>query len=86
MIVETIIREVASYYNKKVIFNTGGEVNSKTKSFKLNDEVIGDDTYLVVIRLNTHDDFIEVIHIAIQTFNSKDFIERNKIHGDGDER
>lgn len=71
-----IIKEIAGHYNKRVVFDTEfGQVNKNTKTFKLEECVIGEDRHIVTARIEELDDHVKVIHIGIMTINNKEFLE-----------
>lgn len=77
--IKNIIKEIAGFYNKKVIFSTYNKnVNKNTKSFKLEEERIGKELYITTIRIEEFENYIEVIRIDINTINYKEFFKLNK--------
>lgn len=76
--VKEIIKIVAGHFNKKVIFFLSGKVNKNTKSFKLSEEVIGEDRYMTIIRLEEFEHHVAIINFEIITINNKIFLESNK--------
>ena len=76
--IKEIIKEVGSYYNKTVIFNTVfGEVNENTKSFKLGEDVIGENRYIIIARIEEFKDHVTVVDLKVTTVNNKKFLELN---------
>ncbi len=73
-----IVKEIAGFYNKKIVFNMEfGEVTKDTKSFKLGEEVIGDTRYFTTVRITEFDDHVEVIKIGIIGVENDTFLELN---------
>ena len=73
-----MVKEIAGFYNKKVVFNMEfGEVTKDTKTFKLGEEVIGDTRYLTTANITEFDDHVEVIKIGIMSINNENFLEMN---------
>jgi hypothetical protein len=76
--IRNIIKEIAGHYNKKVIFNTEfGQVNENTKSFKLGEDVIGEDRYITLARIEEFETHVTVIELKVTTINNKKFLELN---------
>lgn len=73
MITQAVIKEVAGFYNKRVVFNPMQPVSKDTKSFKLSEETIGSDTHIVYARINEFDEFIQIIKIEVMTVGSELF-------------
>lgn len=76
--IREIVKEIGGHYNKKVIFDTEfGEVNTNTKSFKLGEDVIGEDRYITLARIEEFKDYVKVISLKVTTINNKKFLELN---------
>lgn len=83
MITKAIIKEIAGFYNKRVVFNPMQPISKSTKSFKLSEEKVGFDTHIVYARINEFEEFIQVIKIEIRTIGSEIF---EILIPEGDER
>jgi len=76
--ISDILKEVAGFYNKKVVFNTElGVLTEETKTFLLKEEVIRDTRHIMTARIEEFDDRIEVIRIGVMSVDNDEFLELN---------
>jgi hypothetical protein len=76
--IKEIIKEIGGHFNKKVLFNTEfGQVNENTKSFKLGEDVIGEDRHITIARIEEFETHVTVIALRVTTINNKKFLELN---------
>ena len=79
--VKDIINEISTYFKKRVVFNTifwPVGLNEKTKSYKFEEYVEGEDIYLTTLRVNEYDDYVEVVKIDITSMNNAEFLKLNE--------
>jgi len=74
--IREIIKEIAGHYNKTVLFEFG-QVNVNTKSFKLGEDVVGENRYITLARIEEFEDHVSVIDLKVTTINNKKFLEMN---------
>lgn len=78
--IKEIIKEIGGHFNKKVLFNTEfGQVSKDTKSFKLGEDVIGEDRYITIARIEEFETHVTVISLKVTTINNKQFLELNPV-------
>ena len=69
--IKEIIKEIAGFYNKKVVFDTEfSTVEPNSKSFKLSEEVINGKTHIMIVRITEYDDYVKVFKLKIQTIEN----------------
>ena len=79
--VKDIINEISTYFKKRVVFNTSfwpAGLTDKTKSYKFEEYVEGENRYFTVIRVNEFDDYVEVVKIDITSMNNSEFLKLNE--------
>jgi hypothetical protein len=76
--VREIIKELCGFYNKTVVFDTEfGKITKNTRDFKLEEDVIGENRYITIARIEEFEDHITVVDLKIRTVNNKKFLEMN---------
>ncbi len=75
--IKEIVKEIAGHYNKKVVFDTVEEMTKETRAFKLGEDVIGDCRFIILARINEHEDHVTVINLRVMTIQEDEFAEIN---------
>jgi len=76
--IRKIIKELAGYYNKGVRFDlNSNELEADIKDFKVEDNVIGKNRYIVIAKVKEFEDYIKVIGFRITTVSNKKYLELN---------
>ena len=76
--IEEIVKTIESFCGKPATFNTSfGQVNENTKSFKLGEDVIGENRYITTARIEEFEDHMEVIKLDVMVVNDEDFLDSN---------
>lgn len=73
-----MIKEIAGYFNKTVVFETEfGQVTPKTRTFKLGEDIVGENRYITTARIEEEEEYVKVIKINVRTINNEKFLELN---------